>query len=125
MTIDCPLCTGTVEIDNPDGLVKPEDEVGMEISLTSGPTSPVPMPSDDVVCIKIGRLRWSIPRAMIGEMNVSLPPEVIAGISFADWQDAHQCDGCPTYERYKGNPFGEHCATCVRTGQVADNYGKA
>jgi len=56
------------------------------------------------------------------------PPPLPAGNSavettFQQWMDEHPCDGCPTYEKYKGNPFGEKCATCVRAGQVADNYG--
>jgi hypothetical protein len=47
----------------------------------------------------------------------------VSEISFVDWQDTHTCDGCQTYEKYDGNPFGEKCSTCVRAGQVADNYG--
>jgi hypothetical protein len=57
-------------------------------------------------------------------LKQNINEKIKKNISFADWLNAHQCYGCPTYEKYKGNPFGEHCATCVRHGCVTDNYGK-
>ncbi len=57
--------------------------------------------------------------------SVIMRPEQVGGLhqqTFQQWMDDHPCDGCDTFEKYNRNPYGEKCATCVRAGQVADNW---
>jgi hypothetical protein len=100
----CTHCNGTgaVDVDDPDDVILPEQEYKAMIpfenksrKLTDSTGDPPPLPA--------------------GNSAVET--------TFQQWMDDHTCDGCPTYEVYNGNPFGEKCAICVRAGQVTDNYG--